>query len=97
MQPTLLQKLPNALISNQLKSFIILAVLCRSVQRVCVAHLRFIAPAGNTASFEEMSRWWRAVGNTLSDLTGLRCEPQTSHSINEYVTARPTGRLPFNF
>ena len=29
---------------------------------------------GNTAPFEEMSQRWRAVGNTVSDLTGPRLE-----------------------
>ena len=47
---------------------------------------------GNTAPFEEMSQRWRAVGNTVSDLTGPRFEPQTSRSRDERVTARPTGR-----
>ena len=47
---------------------------------------------GNAAPFEEMSQRWRAVGNTVSDLTGLRFEPQTSRSRDERVTARPTGR-----
>ena len=32
----------------------------------------------NTALFEEMLQRWQAVGNTVSDLTGLRFEPQTS-------------------
>ena len=45
---------------------------------------------GNTASFEEMSQRWRAVNNTVSDLTGSRFEPQTSRSRDERVTARPT-------
>ena len=36
---------------------------------------------GNLAAFEEMSQWWRAVGNILSDLTGPRFEPQTSRSV----------------
>ena len=31
---------------------------------------------GNTAPFEEMSQRWRAVGNTVSDLTGPRFEPR---------------------
>ena len=47
---------------------------------------------GNTAPFEEMSQRWRAIGNTVSDLTGPRFEPQTSRSRDERVTARPTGR-----
>ena len=44
---------------------------------------------GNIASFEETSQRWRVVGNTVSDLTGPRFEPQTSRSIDECVTARP--------
>ena len=41
---------------------------------------------GNTASFEEMSQRWRAVGNTVPDLTGLR-----------YVSpASETNALPFD-
>ena len=77
---------------NQIKSFIILAGLRRSVERVGGAHLRVIAPASNTAPFEEMSQRWRAVGNTVSDLTGPRFERQTSRSRDERVTARPIGR-----
>ena len=47
---------------------------------------------GSRAPFEEMSQRWRAVGSTVSDLTGPRFEPQTSRSRDERVTARPTGR-----
>ena len=43
-----------------------------------------------------MSQRWRAVGNTVSDLTGPRFEPQTSRSREERVTARPTGRYNYN-
>ena len=32
-----------------------------------------------------MSQWWRAVGNTVSDLTGPRFEPQTSRTRKERV------------
>ena len=39
-----------------------------------------------------MSQRWRAVGNTVSDLTGPRFKPQTSRSRDERVTARPSGR-----
>ena len=46
---------------------------------------------GNIARFEEMSQRWRAVGNTVFDLTGPRYEPQTSRSRDERVTARPMG------
>ena len=47
---------------------------------------------GNTATFEGMLQRWRAVGNTVFDLTGLRFEPQTSRSRDERVTVQPTGR-----
>ena len=45
-----------------------------------------------TQLFEEMSQRWLTVGNTVSDLTGPRFEPQTSLSRGERTTARPTGR-----
>ena len=35
---------------------------------------------GNTAPFETLSQRWRAVGNTVFDLTGPRFESQTSRS-----------------
>ena len=65
-------------VSCQIKSFTTLAVLGRSVYRVCVAHLSVFSLPGNTATFEEMLQRWQAVVNTLSDLTGLRFEAQTS-------------------
>ena len=51
---------------------------------------------GNTA-FEEMSQQWRAVGNTVSDLTGSRFELQTCRSRDEHVTPRPTAMLLLNY
>ena len=63
------------LISASNKCFIMLAAPRRSVLRVCGAHLCIIIPAGNTAPFEEKSQQWRAVGNTVSDLTGSKFEP----------------------
>ena len=45
-----------------------------------------------TAPIEEMPQRYGVVGNTVSDLTGPRFEPQTSRSRDERVTARPTGR-----
>ena len=42
----------------------------------------------NTGSIEEMLQRWRAVVNTVSDLTGVRFEPQTSRSRDERVPAR---------
>ena len=53
------------------------------------ARLRVIAP-GNTDPFGGMStQRWQAVGNTVSNLTGPRFEPQISRSRDERVTARP--------
>ena len=43
-------------------------------------HLRVIAPEDNKISFEEMSEQWQAVGNTASDLTEPKFEPQTTSS-----------------
>ena len=45
---------------------------------------------GNTALFEEMLQRWRAVGNTVSNLTDPIFEPQTFRGRDERVTARPT-------
>ena len=45
---------------------------------------------GYTVPFEEMLQRWRAVGNTLSDLTGPIFESQTSRPRDESVAARPT-------
>ena len=42
---------------------------------------------GNTAPFEEMWQWWRAVGDTVSNLIGPRFEPQTLRSRDKCVTA----------
>ena len=76
----------------QIESFILLAVL-----RFAKACNEFAGPIftslhPGTAPFEEMSERWRAVGNTVSDLTGPRFEPQTFHSKDESVTQRPTAR-----
>ena len=51
----------------------------------------------NPVPFGEMLQRWRAVGNSVSDLTGPRFEPQTIHSSAKCVTARPTGRLKLSF
>ena len=40
---------------------------------------------GNIAPFEKMLQRWRAVGNTLSDLTGPRFEPSTSRSRDQCI------------
>ena len=77
---------------RRIKSFIILALLRRSEQRVCEAHLRIIA-SGQHSSFRNKCRSCAElfVGNTVSDLARPRLEPQTSRSRDELVTARPTN------
>ena len=45
------------------------------------AHRRVIAP-GNATPFEMLLRW-RAAGKTMSDSTGPKFEPQTSHFRDE--------------
>ena len=54
-------------------------------------YLRVIAPACNTAHFKEISQRWRAVDNTVSNLTGPRFEPQTYSFNKEHVTDRSTN------
>ena len=74
---------PNQNLSLYLLDY---AEACNELAGPISASLRL----GNTAPFEEMLQRWRAVGNTVSDLTGSRFEPQTSRSRDERVTARPT-------
>ena len=59
------------------------AEACNELAALISASLR----GDNTAPFEEMSQRWRAVGNTVSDLTGRKFEFQTSRSMDEHVTA----------
>ena len=47
------------------------AEACNKFAVIISASLR----SGNTAPFEEMLQQWRAIGNTLSDLTGRRFKP----------------------
>ena len=46
---------------------------------------------GNTASFKDMSQRWQAIGNTVSELTGLKFEPNPALEMIA-ITAQPTGR-----
>ena len=41
---------------------------------------------------KKWSQWWRAVGNSVFNLTGPRFEPQISRSRDERVTIRPNGQ-----
>ena len=50
------------------------------------AHLRIIAPAGNTALSKEMSQRWQAIGNTVSDLKLRSTAPE--------MNALPLDQLP---
>ena len=49
---------------KSIKSFVKLAELCR----------------GDAAPLEQTSHWWRAFRNSVSNLTSLRFEPQTTYS-----------------
>ena len=51
---------------------------------------------GDTASFEEMSQQWRAVGNTVSNLANPRFEHQTSRFIetNDFPLDEILAREP---
>ena len=40
---------------------------------------------GSTASIEEMSQWWQAIGNTEFDLTNPKFESHSSRSRDERV------------
>ena len=56
------------------------------------AHNKFAGPTyaslrpNNTDSFKEMSLRWRAISNTMSDLSGPRLKSQTSFSKDKRVT-----------
>ena len=76
-------------IKSQIKFFIILAVLRRSVMS-WQCQIRVFAPRQQSC-FEEMSQRCRVVGNTVSDLTGPRFELQISCSRDKRVIAQPTG------
>ena len=41
---------------------------------------RHRAQATQLRPFQEMLQWWRAIGNTVSDLISQRFEPKTSRS-----------------
>ena len=73
---------------------LILAAVRQSMHQVCGAYLCGIAPVGK---FEEMLQQWQAIGNTVTNLTGPRFEPQASCSRDKRVTARPTGIVVDNF
>ena len=55
------------------------------------AHLRSLASGQHSS--EETSQRWRAIGDTMSDLTGSGIEPQTSHTDRDMLNIEPTYRL----
>ena len=67
------------------------AEACNDFARPISALLR----PGNTAPFEQMSQRWWTVGNSVSDLTGPKLEPQISCSRDERVTASPIDGSEF--
>ena len=54
-------------------------------------HLR--GKASGQHNSEETSQRWRAVGDTISDLTGPGIEPQTFRSDSMCLTTKVTGRF----
>ena len=66
----------NKIIFSRIKSFIWLFWLYYVTACNELAGLIFgcIAPRLNIATFEEMSQWWRANGNSVPNSTGLRFE-----------------------
>ena len=62
-------------------------MLRQSVLRVVGPTSASLRP-GNTAPSQEMSQQLRAVGKTVSNLTGPRFESPTSRSRDKGVTAR---------
>ena len=67
----------------------------RSITPKCTmsgeSHLRCFAPGQHSS--EETSQRWRAVGDTVSDLTRAGIEPQTSRTDSVRLTTELTSRL----
>ena len=84
-----------SLATYQIKSFIILVVIRRSMQRIGGAYFRVIMPAATQHLLKNRQSGGEPLA-TLFDLTGPRFEPQTSLSRDERVTARPTSRFNFD-
>ena len=77
------------------KNFAIFALFCAYREHWCNEFAGPISASlctGNTASFEEMVQRWRAIGNTVSDLIGLRFEPRAFRISNDCITTIPTAR-----
>ena len=82
-------------LSNQIKSFIMHAVIRRSITSFQAEAIYASLRPGNLAPFEKTLQQWLAVGNIVSNLTCSRLEPQTSRSRDERVTVRTTGWYKF--
>ena len=79
---------------NQIKPFIVLAVVRRSGRRVCGIHIRVIASGQHSWFLFIYFLNVAAVAsrcNTVSDLTGPIFGPHTSRSRDECVQAQPTS------
>ena len=57
--------------------------------RVSRAHLRGLAPEQHSS--EGTSKRWRAIGDSVSDLTGPRFEPQIFRTDSNVLTSEITG------
>ena len=81
--------LPPLLCSFQIKSFVILAVLRRSVLRVGGAHLRVIAPVDSTASFKK-------ILHSSSEPMAKLCPIWPALDLNLRPPAQETNALPLD-
>ena len=71
---------------KSIKSLLILLYYAEACSEFAGPILAWLRP-GNTTFSGEMLQRWRAVGNTVPDLTDLRFGPQTSRSRDESVVA----------
>ena len=75
-------------IKSKNQIFIILAKRVTSGR----THLRGLALRQHPS--EETSQRWRTVGDIVSDLTDPGIKPQTSRTVSNVLTTKPTGRWP---
>ena len=82
----------SCVVTNHIKSLVILAITRKGVLRVSVAHPRVIASRQHSSFRRNVAEVCRVVGNAVFDLTEPRVESQTSRSTNELNSARSTDQ-----
>ena len=87
MKSTLLKVIFKNLYALEIKFVITLVLYYAKACNKFVGPISASLHAVNTAHFKEMPKRWRAVGNTVSDLTDPRFKPQTSRYRCKRVTA----------